>query len=99
LEEQSRKQAGRALVALRWSQGLALGAVFVVIAGSLLVLWQSAPKTPAQSASVLARQANGTILCGSLVRQHGVPVFRMANGTIVRFDMTTQLIGLVGSCP
>jgi hypothetical protein len=95
LEEQSRAQAGRALVALRWSQGLALGAVFVLLLGSLLVLWNSEP----QPTPVVARLANGTVLCGSLVGQHNVSSFRMANGTIVPFDAKTQLIGIVSACP
>jgi hypothetical protein len=99
LEERSRTQAGRALGALRCSQGLALGAVFVVIVGSLLVLWNSEPKAVPKSASVLARMANGTVVCGSLVRQRGVLAFRMANGTIVRFDSATQVAGVVGTCP
>jgi hypothetical protein len=99
LETQSRRQAGRALVALRWSQGLALGAVFVVIAGSLLVLWNSEPQAASQTTSVLVRSPDGSLLCGSLVGQDGVPAFKTPNGTVVHFAATTQFVGVINNCP
>jgi hypothetical protein len=99
LETQSGTQSGRALVALRCSQGLALAAVFVVVAGSLLVLWNSGPKIASQSTSALVRTADGALVCGSIVRQNGILVFKMINGTILHFDAVTQPISMVNICP
>lgn len=99
LATQLRKQAGRGLVALRCSQILALAAVLVVVAGSLLVLWNSESKTAAQPASVLMRLANGSVVCGSVVSQRGILALRMTDGTIMHFDAMTQPIGEVSTCP
>jgi hypothetical protein len=99
LETQSGKQARRALVALRCSQGLALAAVFVVVAGSLLVLWNTESKTASQPTSALVRLANGSVVCGSIVGQHGVLALRLSNGTMLHFDAVTQPIGMIGMCP
>lgn len=99
LEKQSINQAVRALVALRWSQGLALGAVFVVIAGSLLMLWNSEPQAAPPATSVLVRLPDDSLLCGTLVEQQGVPTFKLPNGTVMHFTATTQLVGVVSTCP
>jgi hypothetical protein len=99
LQTQSRKQARHGLVALRCSQVLALAAVLVVIAGSLLVLWNSESKTTAQPTSTLMRLANGSVVCGSVVSQRGILALKMTNGTIMNFDTTTQPIGEVSTCP
>jgi hypothetical protein len=99
LESESIRKAGRALVALRWSQGLALAAVFVVVAGSLIVLWNSEPKAASPAASVLVRLSDGSLLCGALVAQHSVPAFKLPNGTVMHFTATTQLVGVVSTCP
>jgi hypothetical protein len=98
LQTLSQRRAGRALVALRISQLLAVLAALVVVAGSLVVLFGTQPKSEA-SPYVLVKTAHGEIFCGTLAQGPvGLVVAREA-GAPVPLDSAMQTIVSIQICP
>lgn len=99
LEQRSRGQARNALRALRISQVASMLAVAVVVAGSLVVLFNTDPKPEDKGPSFVIASADGKVFCGELhLAADGTVEVSTAQGAHVAVSKDRPLTS-VASCP